>query len=669
MMNIKLLLLSLFLITVIANISFSQVPDLEEETITDYFGKTDAPDFPQGAEWFNTDKPLSLKDLRGKLVLLDFWTSGCINCIHIIPDLKKLESEFPDELVIIGVHSAKFLNERGSESIRQSILKNDLEHPVINDKDFEVWDNYNASAWPTLVLIDPKGKIIGMKTGEGVYNVLEPVISSAIREYDKIGGILNRTPIKFALEKDKISKSLLSFPGKITADAETSRIFITDSDNNRILVLKVDETGENAEVKEVIGNRKTGVKDGTYTEAEFNKPQGLAYYKGKLYVADTENHLIREINLETKQVKTIAGTGVQSKEWGFINPGDALSTALNSPWDLIVIDGALYIAMAGPHQLWKMDLSTGQIGTYAGSGRENITDGNFKSCALAQPSGITTDGNKIYFADAESSSIRSADIGSKGKVKTIVGSGLFTFGDIDGTGSSVRLQHPLGIVFNNADGLLYITDTYNNKIKTVNPVTKEVLTYSGTGSKGSRNGTIDAQFNEPGGLVIMNGKIYVTDTNNNLVRVIDMNTKEVSTVVISNPEKLMEGVLTGKTSKRKKVINLEHLELKQGASKIKFNFSLPEGFKINAEANTQIMLTSEGNIADSVEAEIDTKSPIFEFPVELKPGAGTLHLEILVYYCETKNIGICKFKDLHFEIPVSVDSSGEESLNINYTLN
>jgi len=669
MMNIKLLLSALFLIIITAKFSISQVPDLDEETITDYFGKTDAPDFPQGAEWFNTDKPLSLKDLRGKLVLLDFWTSGCINCIHIIPDLKKLESEFPDELVIIGVHSAKFLNERGSESIRQAILKNDLEHPVINDKDFAVWDSYDASAWPTLVLIDPKGKIIGMKTGEGVYKVFDPVISTAVNEYDKIGDILNRTPIKFALEKDKISKSLLSFPGKITADPETSRIFISDTDNNRILILKVNKTDNKAEVEEVIGNRKAGANDGAYSVAEFNKPQGLAYFNSKLYIADTENHLIREIDLGTKQVKTIAGTGEQSKEWGFINPGDARSTALNSPWDLIVIDGALYIAMAGPHQLWKMDLNTGKIGTYAGSGRENITDGNFKSCALAQPSGITTGSNKIYFADAESSSIRSADIGLKGKVRTIVGSGLFTFGDIDGTGSSVRLQHPLGITYNNVDGLLYITDTYNSKIKTVNPKTKEVLTYSGTGSKGNRDGTIDAQFNEPSGLVIMNGKIYVTDTNNNLVRVIDMNTREVSTIVISNPEKLMEGILTGKTSRRKKEIKIEQTDLKEGASKIKFNFSLPEGFKINAEANPQVMLTSDGNIADSVEAEIDTKSPVFEFPVELKQGTGILHLEILVYYCETKNIGICKFKDLRFEIPVKVSSVGGESLNINYTLN
>jgi DNA-binding beta-propeller fold protein YncE len=661
-------ILSILTLFFFVNVSYSQVADLEEETNVDFFGKITAPDFPEGAEWFNTDKPLSLKDLRGKLVLLDFWTSGCINCIHIIPDLKKLESRYHDELVVVGVHSAKFLNEGGTESIRQAILKNDLEHPVINDKNFEVWDSYNASAWPTLVLIDPKGKIIGMKTGEGVYKVFDPVISSAIAEYDRTGGVLNRGPIKFALEKDKISKSLLSYPGKITADPESSRLFVTDSDNNRILILSVNEPGDEATVEEVIGSGKLGSNDGSYTGAEFFKPQGIAFYKNKLYVADTENHLIREIDLDTKQVKTIAGTGKQSQQWGIVK-GDAKTTSLNSPWDLLIFDNTLYIAMAGPHQLWKMDLSTGEIGTYAGSGRENLTDGDLENSALAQPSGITTDGKKLYFADAEASAIRSADLNPNGKVKTIIGTGLFEFGDIDGIGTKARIQHALGIFYNEADELLYIADTYNSKIKTVNPKTKEVLTYSGTGSKGTRDGTGDAQFNEPNGLVIVNGKIFVTDTNNNLLRVIDINTKEVKTVVIKNPEKLMANVLSGKRGRPKNIIKLDKIELKEGISNIKFNFSLPEGFKINPEAKPVLMITSEDRLIDSVETEIDTKSPVFEYPIKLNNGMGNLTLEILIYYCETHNIGICKFKDLHFDIPVSISSTGEDQLNINYSLN
>ncbi len=663
------LIIALFSVFLFVKPSFSQIVDLEEETNVQYFGNITAPDFPEGMEWFNTDKPVSLKDLRGKLVLLDFWTSGCINCIHIIPELKMLEQKYHDELVVIGVHSAKFMNERSSESIRQSILKYGLEHPVVNDKDFTIWDSYTANAWPTLVLIDPKGKIIGMKAGEGVFKIFDPIISGAIAEYEKVGGILNKEPVKFALEKDKIAKSLLSFPGKVTADPSTSRLFITDSNNNRVLILKINDAGDEAVVEDVIGSGKTGSNDGSYTEAEFSKPQGISFYNNKLFVADTYNHLIREIDLDTKQVNTIAGTGKQSTDWGFINPVDAKTTALNSPWDLLVFNDALYIAMAGPHQIWKLDLNTGEIGTYAGSGRENITDGDFMSCALAQPSGITTDGTKLYFADAESSSIRSADLKPNGKVKTIVGSGLFEFGDIDGKGSSVRLQHPLGIVFNNSDGLLYITDTYNSKIKTVNPVTKEVVTYSGTGVEGSRGGTGNAQFNEPGGLVIVNGKIFITDTNNNLLRVIDMSTKEVKTVVIKNPDKLMPTMVTNTSGRKKNIIKLESAVLKQGASKIKFNFTIPEGFEVNEEAHPQIVVRSNDSLVDSVETEIETKSPVFELPVKLNKGMGSINLEVLIYYCETQNIGICKFKDLHFEIPVTVNSSGDEYLNINYSLN
>lgn len=645
----------------------AQLTDLDEEQITDYFGNTTAPDFPSEAVWFNTDKPIFLKDLKGKLVLLDFWTSGCINCMHIIPDLKMLEAKYHNELVVIGVHSAKFLNERGNESIRQAVLKYDIEHPVINDKNFEVWENYSVGAWPTLVLIDPNGKIIGLKSGEGVFAVFDPVISSAIKEYDRLGNVLNRQPIKFAMEKDMITKSLLSYPGKITADISTSRLFITDSNNNRILILGVNGWGDEAIVLDVIGSGNAGVKDGSYSEAEFFRPQGIAYFNGKLYVADTENHLIREINLVSKQVKTIAGTGKQSKTRGFIK-GDALTTSLNSPWDLLVYNNELYIAMAGPHQLWKMKLSTGEISTYAGSGKENLTDGDFKSCALAQPSGITTDGIKLYFADAEASAIRSADLKPNGKVKTIIGTGLFDFGDIDGIGDKARIQHSLGIVYNETDGLIYIADTYNNKIKTVNPKTKEVKTYSGTGLAGTRDGTVDAQFNQPEGLVIMNGKMFITDTNNNIIRVLDMTTMEVKTVVFKNPEKLTENFMANKKKKPLNIIKLEDSVLKEGEILLKFNFTLPDGFKINPDAHPVVYLSSPDKLVEDSENEINTSNPIFELPFNLNSGSGKIDIEILIYYCETQNIGICKFKDLHFELPVFVNPEGISNININFTL-
>jgi len=667
-MKLKSIIITILLLAVSAEYSYSQEKFRDIEDIgMNYTGNITAPDFPQGAEWLNTDKPLSIKDFKGKLVLLDFWTFCCINCMHIIPDLKKLEEKYHSELVVIGVHSAKFLTEQGTENIRNAILRYGLEHPVINDKDFIVWNEYTASAWPTLVLIDPNGKVIGTSTGEGVYDLFDPVISSAISYYDANGPALDRTPVKFALEKNKEPKSLLNYPGKITADATGSRLFVTDSDNNRILVLKPDSDGSKVEIQDVIGSGRQGSKDGSYANAEFFHPQGIAFSADKLYVADTENHLIRVIDLATKQVKTIAGLGYQSKEFGYVS-GKADEVALNSPWDLVVIGDKLYIAMAGSHQLWVMNLSTNEIGVYAGSGNENIVDGTFEKSALAQPSGITTGNGLLYFADSEVSGVRSADLSSGGRVRTIVGSGLFDFGDIDGKGTRARLQHPIGITYNPQDNLLYVADTYNNKIKIVNPETKEAKTYSGSGLEGNRDGISDAQFNEPNGLVIVNGKIYVTDTNNHLIRVIDMQTKEVKTVVITNPEKLMANVKQDK----KRVINaikLDGVGLKSGDTKLKFNFSLPEGYHINPDAMPEVSASSDDNVIDAVEKDINTASPMFEVPVKVNGKSGKINLEVLIYYCDTENAGICKFRDLYFEIPVNISSAGKDEVEISYMLN
>jgi DNA-binding beta-propeller fold protein YncE len=658
----------LLILLILSNLSCGQNKGEEEKSNLKYLGNITAPEFPSGMQWLNTDRPVTLKELRGKLVLLDFWTFCCINCIHVIPDLKKLEKKYKDELVVIGVHSAKFLTERGTDNIRQAILRYEIEHPVVNDKDLEVWNLYGASSWPTLVLIDPKGKIIDSHAGEGAYDAFDPVISHAIKEYDQVGNLLDRRPVKFNLEKNHISQMLLYFPGKVVADATSSRLFVTDSNNNRVIVLKLDPSGENASVEEVIGSGAEGKKDGSFSDAEFFRPQGIAYNNDVLYIADTENHLIREIDLKNKTVKTIAGLGYQSHDWGWVH-GKASETALSSPWDLLYLNDALYIAMAGPHQLWKMDLKTGEIGTYAGSGYENIRDGSFESAALAQPSGITTDGLKLYFADSEVSGVRTADLNPDGRISTIVGQGLFDFGDIDGKGSRVRLQHPLGIVYNPEDKLLYVADTYNNKIKVIDPEARESKTYSGTGAVGHDDGTTNAEFNEPSGLTILDGKIYVTDTNNHLLRVIDMKTREVKTVKITNPEMLSTNQTSSRKVKPENVIKLDEMNVKEGLVKLKFNFKLPDGFKINPEAQPQLSLLGGNNIVQPVDTVINTNDPMFEYPVKFSSGKGNIDLEVLIYYCEDQNIGVCKYKDLYFEIPISSDSKGKDFVSIDYTLN
>ena len=234
------------------------------------------------------------------------------------------------------------------------------------------------------------------------------------------------------------------------------------------------------EILEVIGSGRQGQQDGSFEEAEFFHPQGTYLDGDILYIADTENHTIRKANLTTRMVETILGCGRQANTHN--EPGYGTNVCLNSPWDVVKVGEKLYIAMAGPHQLWEADVNTLDAKPYAGSAREARIDGPLLQAALAQPSGITTDGKKLYFADSEVSSIRSADLDPRGKVETIIGEDLFEYGDIDGGRDKARLQHPLGVTY--YDGKLYVADTYNSKIKIIDPVKKTSTTYAGTGKSG-----------------------------------------------------------------------------------------------------------------------------------------------------------------------------------------
>ena len=443
--------------------------------------------------------------------------------MHVFPQLRKLEEKYADELVVVGVHSAKFSAEKDYENVRKAVLRYEIEHPVVNDKDFQVWQQYGARAWPTLMFIDPEGKVLGKHEGEFAVSDLDSLLSKMIDEYDN-NQLVNRTPITLSLEKNKEWERALSFPGKVLADEQSDRLFIADSNHNRIVI-----TDLRGKLKNVIGSGARGLRDGDFERSEFYDPQGMALQDDTLYVADTKNHALREIDLVNQNVKTIAGNGEQARM--FHRGGNARFVQLNSPWDVVVEGQNLYIAMAGFHQLWRYDLLTLEANPYAGNGRERITDGVLFNAELAQPSGIVSDGKKLYFTDSETSAVRSADINGKGLVETIVGLHLFEFGDIDGVGDEVRLQHPIGIELH--DGVLYVADTYNNKIKRIYPTTRGASSFLGIGNPGHEDGAgVFAQFHEPAGLSVAHGKLYIADTNNHAIRVADLETQEVSTLEI-----------------------------------------------------------------------------------------------------------------------------------------
>ncbi len=429
------------------------------------------PQFPQGLTWLNTSKPIKLQQLRGKFVLLDFWTYCCINCMHILPELKELEKAYPKNLVVIGVHSAKFATERDTKNISEAILRHEIEHPVINDWEMKVWRLFDVRSWPTVILIDPQGKAIWGQSGEITADQVRQVMAKALPHYRKLR-LLDTKPLQFQLEADKAAPTPLRFPGKVLADQAGGRLFIADSNHNRIVVVGLDGT-----LLDTIGAGAAGRSDGDFASARFNKPQGMALGGNTLYVADTENHLLRAVDLGRRKVRTIAGSGRQNRNAaGLGRSSRPRRMAINSPWAVYVHKDDLYIAMAGPHQIWRMPLDESSIGPYAGNGREDIVDGRLLPPRLyelgyssfAQPSGLASDGTWLYVADSEGSSIRAIPFDRGELVKTVVGTAhlpaarLFTFGDVDGPPRKARLQHPLGIVFHGRR--LYVADTNNHRV-------------------------------------------------------------------------------------------------------------------------------------------------------------------------------------------------------------
>jgi thiol-disulfide isomerase/thioredoxin len=629
-----------------------------------------APDFPTDLDWINLDGALSIEDLQGKIVLLDFWTYGCINCLHMIPTIDRLEREYEEELVVIGVHSAKFENEGQTENIREIVQRYELHHPVINDFDFDVWTAYRpygVNAWPTFVLIDPRGNIFAVQSGEIPYSAFDSVISRMAACFDSQGEI-NPEPIAIIdPELDYAPPRILNYPGKVLADAEGQRLFIADSVNHRLVIADL----STYEVLHVIGTGQHGYLDGSYETAQFYKPQGMALRDEVLYVADTFNHTIRAVDLTEQTITTIAGTGLQGRTIPQNSVFPAIVTDLRSPWDVEFgeDDNTLYIAMAGTHQIWVMDLTL-QTLTYAvGNGREAQLNLSLLDSELAQPSGLYYQDGLLYFADSESSTIRVADTNAD---EVFVASGttdnsLFDYGDADGAPGESRLQHALGVV-GDGEGLVYIADTYNSKIRVLSDDDLVTETLSGGDQSGFADGPLsDALFNEPGGLDYANGLLYVADTNNHAIRVIDVEAETVSTVTFPNPDALqIDGgatVIGGNAFAG--AVTLTPQTVRVGDGEIVLDILLPEGYKINDLAPSIAQFNSSGDVVGFEDDRIAIEDTTLTVPVTFEAGEDTLLGSFDVYYCEAINESLCFIEQFAVEIPLTVATDeGESQVNI-----
>ena len=470
--------------------------------------------------WLNTAEPLTRETLNGQVVLIDFWTYCCINCMHVIPDLKYLEEKFKDQpFVVIGVHSGKFDQEKDTANIRAAVLRYGLSHPVAVDSDFAIWKRFGVHSWPTLAVIDAHGRLLGLVPGEGHRKGLEDLIAKLLAEA-KADGSLAAGPLRFAPEHDdQAAASPLLFPGKVLADGPGHRLFIADTGHHRVLVADPDGA-----VQAIIGSGKPGLADGPPSTAQFDEPQGMALSAdgATLFVCDCLNHALRAVALSTGTVRTLCGTGEQGQDRHYSGPG--AKAQLNSPWDVVRCADALFIAMAGCHQIWRYDLASGEIAVFAGTGRESATDGDLAHSAFAQPSGLATDGTRLFVADSEASSIRAVDITPAGRVAPLAGSGdLFGFGQANASGREARFQHPLGIALVGSGGGAYlaVADTYNQVLRRLDPLTGAVTSLTGTGT--SKPGSADAiGFFEPAGLSAVGDRLYVADTNHHRIVALEL---------------------------------------------------------------------------------------------------------------------------------------------------
>lgn len=489
-----------------------------------------APEFGSDRAWLNTKRPLSLRaDLRGKVVVLDFWTYCCINCMHVLDDLRHLEEKFAGAPVaFVGVHSAKFANEADVAHIRQAVLREGIEHAVVVDQDLTIWKSYQVRSWPTVTLVSPDGLMLGQVVGEGQRAALEVLIEQALELYKSKSAVLDPRPLPLRLESELELARELSFPGKLALRGSARELYIADTGHDRIVVTTLE-----GQFVCAIGSGRPGFVDGSFAEACFRQPQGLAIEGTSLFVADTHNHAIRKVDLVAGKVTTVAGNGTQ----GYLRKGvmKAREIGLNSPWDVVARGDSVLVAMAGSHQIWRLDLGQGTIGPIAGDGTERRLDGPSEKAAFAQPSGLALAGELLFVADAESSSVRIVDLVGA-RVGTVAGGdpnpqNLFVFGDRDGRGLGPRFQHPLGLALDQE--VLYVADSFNHKIKWIDLRSGHVTSFAGDGEPGAADDeAAEANFREPGGVAAFEGSLFVADTNNHAVRVIDLVDHGVRTLAL-----------------------------------------------------------------------------------------------------------------------------------------
>lgn len=645
-----------------------------------------------GETWFNVgDKDLSLKELRGKIVILDFWAFCCVNCLHVLDELRPLEAKYADVLVTVGVHSPKFDYEAETSAVAAAIERYDIAHPVINDPELITWQAYTARAWPTLVVVDPEGYVVAHLTGEGHVSGLYSLVDQLIEEHEA-KGTLHRGVGPY-VAPEPVAREL-KFPAKAIAlgarGTQEGSFLVADTGHHRLVEVAADlETvlqtiggnGSGEAISEQAAQADPdlisvrGYADGGRGIALFNEPHGLALLPEDVaaqvgydvLIADAVNHRLRAVNLATGEVSTVAGNGVQrlidservqeeADDSGAVDlapfASGALETSLSTPWDVQYSEpeGAAIIAMAGTHQLFSYDPVTKELAVYAGTALEGLVDGAADEAWFAQTSGLSVDSSgTLWLADAETSAVRyvapstTTDSG-KPEVSTVVGTGLFDFGFRDGAPEAARLQHPLGIT-NLPDGSVLIADTYNHAIRRWAP---ETLNPDGT-TKPAEVTTVARDLQEPSDILVE------TDADGHAVSIIVVETNAHQLVRISVPEKFLhvdEGAMQ---------VQRPPTKLVAGDVPINISFTAPHGQKLDDRWGDPTQLTISSTPPELLLAGEGHETGLTR-PLKLNPEIteGVLHVTARAAACDGEpgqpipDAAACHLYQQDWGIPVTI---------------
>jgi len=519
-----------------------------------------------GRAWINTGgvEP----DLRGRFVLLDYWTFCCVNCLHVLEELRPLEERFADVLTVVGVHSPKFVHEASHEAVLAAVERYGVHHPVLDDPELTSWKQYAVRAWPTLVLIDPEGYIVHVASGEGHVEGIGRLVEQLVAEHEA-KGTLRRGDGPYVPPPPASSELL--FPGKALR-LDDGRLLVSDSSHDSVVILD----------GEAVVRRFTG----------FLQPQGLCLWDGAVLVADTGAHVLQRLDLDSGAVTRVAGTG---EVWrpGRPTDGPALDVDLSTPWDVAVWRGEVVIAMAGTHQLHGFDGDSVRV--LAGTTGEGLRDGAALSSYLAQPSGLAAGGDRLWFADAETSALRWY---RDGEIGTAVGTGLFDFGHRDGPAGQALLQHPLGVTVL-PDGSVAVCDTYNGAVRRYDPATDSMSTLM-TGLAEPSDAVVDGDH-----LVVVESAAH-----------------RVSRIAIPDEALVVDGV----AHRTQRPVT----ELAPGAVRLTVVFEPPSGQKLDDSFGPSTRLTVSGHLV----ASGDGSSTELTRSLELQGEEGVLHVAASAASCD-----------------------------------